>query len=419
MFCRKVGKNAFLMFARNYFAISMLSVGGLALLLPSGYSIGFYLICFASFAIWLKLGGDLLSVEAKYLILPLIIYSIGNVVLALNERWAFREFGNYLPFVLVIFGLWGIRTYKPHPNWFWLGLALGALGAAIFSAYQAKVLGQRAGGFMLAIQFGNISLLLAVLCMVRALAVPSLSMFSGLLWLGFIGGLAASVWSQTRGGWVALVLVLIWIFVNATKSWAPIKKRITFIVFCLFFMVPVFQPNGVVQSRVAEAITDVSAYLETGKQDSSVGARFAMWTLASRSLASAPISGHGDKGWIELRDSAISDGRLSSFSSKFTHVHNEFLNVAFKRGFIGLALYLAMFLVPMLLFFRPYLHHVSVEVRSLAMAGMVIPMMYMDFGLTQTFLSHNSGRIVLCSLWMCVAGLMLNAVEDNQTHEAS
>ena len=51
------------------------------------------------------------------------------------------------------------------------------------------------------------------------------------------------------------------------------------------------------------------------------------------------------------------------------------------------------------------------EVKALAMAGMVVPMMYMDFALTQSFLTHNSGRIVLCSLWMCVAALMLNAVE--------
>jgi O-antigen ligase len=95
------------------------------------------------------------------------------------------------------------------------------------------------------------------------------------------------------------------------------------------------------------------------------------------------------------------------------------LNALFKRGFIGLSLYLALFLVPLLLFFRPHLHYRSVEVRSLAMAGMVIPMMFMDFGLTQVFLSHNSGRIILCSLWMCAAALMLNAIEDNQAHESA
>jgi O-antigen ligase len=136
-----------------------------------------------------------------------------------------------------------------------------------------------------------------------------------------------------------------------------------------------------------------------------------MWKLGVQGVAQAPVFGQGDKGWLQTRDAAIADGRLSSFSAGFTHLHNEYLNVAFKRGLVGLALYLAMFLVPMLMFFKPYLHDSRPDVRALAMAGMVTPMMFMDFGLTQTFLSHNSGRIVLCSVWMCVAGLMLNAKE--------
>jgi len=66
----------------------------------------------------------------------------------------------------------------------------------------------------------------------------------------------------------------------------------------------------------------------------------------------------------------------------------------------------------MVLFFKPYLQDRRQEVRAFAIAGMVIPMMFMDFGLTQTFLSHNSGRMVLVSLWVCVAALMLNAQES-------
>jgi len=80
---------------------------------------------------------------------------------------------------------------------------------------------------------------------------------------------------------------------------------------------------------------------------------------------------------------------------------------------------LALYLVPMLMFFKPYLHDDRPDLRVLAMAGMVIPMMFMDFGLTQTFLSHNSGRIVLCSFWMCVAALMLNTTRDNESHDSA
>jgi O-antigen ligase len=134
-----------------------------------------------------------------------------------------------------------------------------------------------------------------------------------------------------------------------------------------------------------------------------------MWKLGVEGVAQAPLWGQGDQGWLDMRDAAVADGRLSPFAVRFTHLHSEYLNVMFKRGLLGLALYLALYLVPMLMFFKPYLKDERPEVRALAMAGMVIPMMFMDFGLTQTFLSHNSGRIVLSSLWMCVAGLMLNA----------
>jgi len=65
------------------------------------------------------------------------------------------------------------------------------------------------------------------------------------------------------------------------------------------------------------------------------------------------------------------------------------------------------------MFFKPYLHGYGAEVKALAMGGMVLPMMYMDFGLTQAFLSHNSGRMVFVSLLMCLGALLMNATEPS------
>lgn len=405
------------MLVKYFFTFCTLLVGGVALVLPSGYSLGFYLLCVASLIIWIKPRGDLLPSDTKFFILPLLFYALGHGALVLRENWALREFGNYLPFALVAFGLWGIRRYKPNPDWFWFGLAVGSIGAAILSGYQALGLGLRASGFTHPIQFGNIALLVGMLCLVRALMWARFGFLNVLLWLGFISGLAASVWSQTRGGWLALVFIIFWILMNATKKWSLLKRRMTFAIFCLFLLAPALQSNGVVHSRIAEATREFNAYVETGKQDTAVGARLAMWSLAWSNIAKSPWMGQGDKGWIELRDSAIKDGRLSAFSSSFRQLHNEYLTVLFKRGIIGLAFFLALFLVPLLLFFKPNLKHDDFDVRSLAMVGMVIPMMYMDFALTQSFLNHNSGRIVLCSLWMCVAGLMLNALENYQAQK--
>jgi O-antigen ligase len=143
-----------------------------------------------------------------------------------------------------------------------------------------------------------------------------------------------------------------------------------------------------------------------------------MWQFAMRKVGDAPWLGLGKQGWIELRDQGIAKGELVPYIANFSHVHNEYLDVLLKRGVVGLGLLMLLYFGPMFWFFKPYLKATHIEVKTLAIAGMVIPMMYMDFGLTQVFLSHNSGRMVLVSLWMCVAALLLNAVEDNEPHDA-
>jgi len=405
--------------AKYLLPIALFLVGGVALVLPSGYSLGFYVVCFTGLVSWFKVRSRLIAADTQYFFWPLLTYALGHGALALNEKWAAREFENYLPFVLTLFGVWSIRQYKPRAEWFFGGLAVGAIGAAVFAGYQAIVLGLRAGGHVHPIQFGNVALLMGVLCMVRAMVVFRISWFNLLMWMGFCAGVVASIWSQTRGGWLAVLLVFMWILVNANKEWAPAKRVMAVLALLTLLAIPALQPNGVVQSRIAEAAFEAGAYLNHGNQDTSVGARLAMWSIAIDGIAHAPFLGQGNQGWIATRDAAIAEGRLSSFSAEFTHLHNEYLNVIFKRGLVGLALYLALYLVPMLMFFKPYLHDDRPDLRVLAMAGMVIPMMFMDFGLSQTFLSHNSGRIVLCSFWMCVAALMLNTTRDNESHDSA
>jgi O-antigen ligase len=39
--------------------------------------------------------------------------------------------------------------------------------------------------------------------------------------------------------------------------------------------------------------------------------------------------------------------------------------------------------------------------RSIAVAGVLLPVTYIDFGLTQVFLSHNSG-VMMYAFWLAV-----------------
>ena len=398
-------------------ALFLFLTGAAALVIPRGYSFGFYGICFLGFALWLCVRNSLVGKEALPFVAPVLAYAAGHLLLGLYESFVWRSLDPVLPFGLTVFGVWALRQYKPSAAWFWAGIAIGAMGAAGISGYQSITLGMRAEGFTHAIQFGNIALLFGVLCMVRALTTLQLSWLNLLMWLGFASGVAASVWSQTRGGWVAIALVFAWVLVQAIRPWPLLKRVFAVIVLVGVVAIPATQLGlyKVVESRVEQAVIETKAYLETHQQNSSVGSRLAMWQFAIQKVGDAPLIGHGKQGWIEMRDQAIAKGELHPFIANFSHVHNEYLDVLLKRGAVGFALLMLLYLGPMLWFFKPYLKAADIEVKSLAMAGMVIPMMYMDFGLTQLFFGHNSGRMVFVSLWMCVAALLLNAAEKKNT----
>jgi O-antigen ligase len=396
-------------------AVFLFLVGALALVAPSGYSIGFYGSSFAGLITWLLVRNRLLTSDAYAFVIPLLVYATGQLAQNLHEQLSWRSVDPIAPFFLLVFGVWFLRRYKPNAQWFWMGLAVGAVGAACFAGYQAIAIGGRAGGYLHPIMFGNIALLLGVLCMVRALITLEMTWANALMWFGFVSGVIASVWSQTRGGWVAIVLIFFWILTHATSQWTWLRKLVTVtaLVGCMGVLGVQLGLTQVIQSRVSVAITETTAFIENNEQDSPVGSRLAMWRFAIQHIGDAPWTGVGKQGWIALRDQGVANGDLSvTYISSVDHVHNEYLDAVLKHGLIGFCLLLSLYLAPMILFFRPHLHALNVEVKSLAMAGMVTPMMYMDFGLTQVFLSHNSGRMVLVSLWMCVAALLLNANEE-------
>jgi O-antigen ligase len=404
---------------RRFFSLFIFLVGAVALVLPRGYSLGFFLTCLFGLLLWLPERENLIDLKNKWLVLPCIVYAFGHMVIGLAHQWAWRSLDPYVPFLLLAICVWGIRKYRPNVLFFWSGLAVGSMGAACFAGYQSLVLGVRAGGFNHPIQFGNVALLMGVLCLVRLLTVRGNLWMDVLMLVGFGSGLAASVWSQTRGGWVAVLLILGWMLHKVTQNWIPAKRALAAVVMFTVLAIPALQSNGIVQNRVITAVTEFEGYLESNTQGTSVGARLAMWKFALKDIAAAPFIGHGTEGWKRSRDAGIESGALDPFLKDFSHLHNEFFDVTYKTGLIGLSLLLALYWGPMLMFFKTYLHGFGQEAHALAIGGMVLPMMFMDFGLTQTFLSHNSGRMVFVSMLMCLGGLVLNAAEDNEAHDAT
>lgn len=84
----------------------------------------------------------------------------------------------------------------------------------------------------------------------------------------------------------------------------------------------------------------------------------------------------------------------------FEHAHNEFLDKTAKHGVVGLLVLLALYLVP-IWYFSPYLKSTNLSIRAVATAGTLLPVAYIDFGLSQALFAHNNG-VMTYSFWLVI-----------------
>ena len=100
--------------------------------------------------------------------------------------------------------------------------------------------------------------------------------------------------------------------------------------------------------------------------------------------------------------------RSAADLAPFGHLHNEFLDAFARRGLLGLAAVLYLFLVPLWLYRRGE-ERDSPDAAALRLAGRAQVLLYSGFSLTQAALySHNSGflffALPLCLIYAALRG---------------
>jgi O-antigen ligase len=392
----------------NYVSLSVFLMGSVALVLPSGYSVGPLLLLFASACLLFSKSNIKLTSQDVWIIVILAAYALvvgGMSLIDIGSRGLDRP----VRFLLAIPVLLLILRYPPRLAWLWVGLALGAGLAGGWAAWQKFVEGVwRAGGFTHVIQFGNLSMLMGVICFAGigwAFAQPRFRYaWCSLLAFGGILGMLGSLLSGSRGGWIGLPVVAFVLYKSYGQRLSKSFKVL--VIGCVAFAgLAVYSlPQTGVQERVQEAMNDISSYYADENRDTSLGLRFEMWRGASQLIMERPILGWGEAGYAEAMSELGEQGEITYQASEFGHAHNEFIDALAKRGLVGLAVLLALYFVPLRLF-ASGLKHQNLETRSLAVAGTLLSVGYIDFGLSQAFLAHNSGVMFypfwLSLLWGC------------------
>ncbi|RRD58907.1 O-antigen ligase family protein [Comamonadaceae bacterium OH2545_COT-014] len=402
-------------------------VPGLALWLPSGYSWG---------AVWLLLlalwtapqwgrhpvRANVWALTASVAVMALLFISEAGWA----RGWAGMDRpAKYLAALPCFFML---AWRGPDPQAVWHGVMAGAWGTGAIALWQ--VLGQglvRATGYTNEIQYGNLSLLLGLLCLV-ALAVRWRDWHAG--WrAGLAGGAAlgfmASALSQSRGGWLALALALP---VLLALAWRFLPRRLMArgsATLALALGALVLALHAPLQSRLALVAQEVQLFEQQGEANTSVGQRLAHWQLAWDMGREKPLWGWGGAEYVREKADRARRGETSHAVTGYDHVHNEMLDIFVRRGLLGVLGLLAFYLVPLTVFWPTRARLAAVADASpdalgesarrsalaLRLAGVSVVLAYMGFGLTQVFFAHNSGNL----FYLFMLALLYGALHRSET----
>jgi len=383
----------------------------LSLCLPSGYSWGATLLLLAALLTsrhWWHRPAD--WTQLRWLVAAVVFMGMDWLIDALISQGSWRGLDKPLKYFLALPCLFFVLRYPPRPRALWAGLAVGASLSGLVSLYQYLVQGMwRTEGFTNAIQYGNLSLLMAIMCLIGAMTWPEGP--RRLAWrlalgVGMVLGLVASLLSQARGGWLSLVFilpVLVWL----VRRYIPLKRLLVALGalgLSLALLVAAMGPT--LLHRLTLAVDEVRQYETTGHSDNSVGQRLAHWKAAWHMGLQRPLLGWTQAGYEQEKQRLVAAGEAPAVVLVYGHAHNEFVDVFAKRGLLGLFSVLGLYAAVLWLFWPRLGQALSPERQGLQLAALMMPLAYLGFGLTQAFLGHNSGTMFYLFMTLLMYGAL-------------
>lgn len=348
--------------------------------------------------------------EAKWVVLAisadLAIAIVSTLVFALG--WNALDYPIRIMIALLFLPL--LARSRLSGDWLWYGVFAGAIGAAALGAFQHFYLGlARAQGFTLAILYGDIGLALGLMALASRGEFTRRRSF-WLPYFAFFCGVATSILSGSRGGWIAMILSAIPLYVYDKKR----SRRKTMMVAAsgmILLTAAFFIPATQVAARGERVFVEARNYFEENAAGTSTGARLEMWKAAALAFREHPVFGVGKYNFgVSIRE-LENRGAISPSIAGFNHAHNEILEVMATQGIFGLAGLLMFYLLPLRFFIRNL--DAGERHNPYALAGIMLVLCYIDFGLSQVMFAHHLGIAFYAFMVCLLAGLCLKTQRDN------
>lgn len=293
--------------------------------------------------------------------------------------------------------------YPPSFLGIFAGVWVGAVATAMMAAVELYTSPLRASGFTGGIQFGNLGLLLGVVALSIALFGLEVRQKTGFVLMAVVAAMAGvfiSLASGSRGGWVAVPLVLSVFYAAYVKREKALRITLFLVLGTALFLAAVSQVSRV-KTRIDLVQTDLSEF-HRGNENTSIGLRLGLWQAELQLIARQPLTGWNKPQHTLALQDMVAQGKLGKQASELANSHNTFLEIWIYTGIIGLAGVLFLLGVAAYGFSR-HIRSANPYTKFAAVSGLNLVLSYCVFSQTQIMLGRNNTLIffllMLCMFW--------------------
>lgn len=372
------------------------------------------LVLLSRFAMYQSLSKKEKIFIGSLLLLPMVI-ALDVVLRGLNLRYL--DF--YLRFFLVVPIFFALRRVKVNLSPLFWGIVVGSMGAGLFALYQYYFLqthlfkDSTSLGYMIKINFGNISLLLAMMSLAGLILLKEMRFKKTcflIILLAFTLGITGSIISGSRGGWLAIPF-----FASLFMLCFPgkLKSKIFSSIILMLGLFVIYSANISVKSRIDLAYNNTEAYFASDKQTvtkTSVGSRLELWKAGWMIASEHPYLGIGSGQFQQALKEKIAAGDIKPVEL-YGHVHNELLEILLSTGAIGLIAVIILYAGTSYYFYRTFMSSKSNKISYLSLLGMMLVGAYFIFGLTNYSFAHHV-MVLFFAIMLTIFAGMISSIEN-------
>lgn len=349
-----------------------------------------YLVWFLPFILLLPLKNKIYPIEIKFLVLTVLIFISSILSYGVQGDIFTHDFRSHWTYLISIGVLAALSSNKISNKYLCSILIITSFLVAYDVTVEMFYGGSR--GFNThgkPIFFGNIALMAGLISFILSFNKENSLLIRGLLMTSSVLGIAGSIWSQTRGGWIFLVLFIVvfsvgYIFNAKNKKKASLYGACSLLFICIS-MLPFYDA---IELRINEAHSNIENYILSKNTNTSVGLRLELWKVSAKQFIENPFIGSARSGFLAIKDEMISKGDITLGAKYFEHAHSDLFWTLGSKGLLGIISLYGFYLF-LLRFY--YINSKQDEVRLYAFSGLTIVTGYMVFGLTESFFSMKLG----------------------------